>query len=560
MTMAAVAETQEQYPQYRAPQAPNTALIEPDLATVEQWAGQRYRFLDGGHLEFCGKSLDEARVQARHEIVDLALVHTRQYADPTITDAAVVDQRAIVLSGHQPELFHPGVWFKNYLLTRLVRNCGAIGINFLVDNDLCRETAIRVPSRRPDGSLQQAVVPFDAPRSAIPWELRRVESMDVWNSFPDRVAAALPSECSADFLTTLWPRCTAALQRTGNIGLALAEGRHRVELEEGLQTLEVPLSRMVSTRAFARFSIHLLADLPRFQDVYNSQREQYRQAHKIRNAAHPVPPLAQQSGWLEAPWWVYRPVDPERRPLWVRMVDDTLILSDRAGWQEQIEGRLDCDQAATQWLEFLADGICLRPRALLTTMYLRMFVGDVFIHGIGGGKYDQLTNGIMQEFFGIQPPPIVVASATIPLPQHAEWCPTSLAEIESQLRAAKQQLWELQQNPEKTLMRRIESGQTRLTESQRRRLQELAAEKRQLLQNIPPRGEKSQWHQRMSTIKRELQELAAVQADAVEQEIQRLESLAQQAAIAQSREYPFCIHPREYLVGQLKRLAQIDSA
>ncbi len=555
MTTAAVAQIEDQYPQYRAPREPNTALVRPDWSRILEWSSQRYRFTDGGHLEFCGRSLAEARDQARGEIVQLALTHTRGYTRLPISDAGLVDQRAIVLSGHQPELFHPGVWFKNFLLGRLSHCCGAITINFLVDNDLCRETTIRVPTRAADGHLRQAVVPFDAPRSAIPWELRRVESMEVWNAFPERVAATLPEECSAEFVETLWQRASTALERTGNIGLALAEARHRIEREEGLDTLEVPLSQMVSTRAFARFSIHLLADLPRFQEVYNSQRDRYRRAHKIRNEAHPVPALVDEAGWLEAPWWVYRPVDPERRPLWVRMVDDVLILSDRSGWQAQIEGRLDCDQAASQWLEFLADGICLRPRALLTTMYLRMFVGDVFIHGIGGGKYDQLTNGILREFFGIEPPPIVVASATVPLPQYTEWCPIGLAELEQRIRETKRQLWELQQNPEKALLRRIISGRSQLTESQRRRLRELADEKQRLLQNIPPRGEKSAWHQRMAALKRELQELAAVQADAVEQEIERLEMAASQAAIAQAREYPICIYPRDFLVEQLKRLA-----
>ena len=39
-------------------------------------------------------------------------------------------------------------------------------------------------------------------------------------------------------------------------------------------------------------------------------------------------------------------------------------------------------------------GIRLRTRALTTTMYARFLIGDLFVHGIGGAKYDEL--GLMQ--------------------------------------------------------------------------------------------------------------------------------------------------------------------
>ena len=46
-----------------------------------------------------------------------------------------------------------------------------------------------------------------------------------------------------------------------------------------------------------------------------------------------------------------------------------------------------------------SEGIRLRPRALTTTMYLRLAMGDLFLHGIGGAKYDQLTDRIIEHFF-----------------------------------------------------------------------------------------------------------------------------------------------------------------
>ena len=49
-------------------------------------------------------------------------------------------------------------------------------------------------------------------------------------------------------------------------------------------------------------------------------------------------------------------------------------------------------------------GLRLRPRALVTTMYARLMLADLFLHGIGGAKYDQLTDLIIRQFFDVQPP------------------------------------------------------------------------------------------------------------------------------------------------------------
>ena len=61
-------------------------------------------------------------------------------------------------------------------------------------------------------------------------------------------------------------------------------------------------------------------------------------------------------------------------------------------------------------------GIKVRPRALITTMYARLVLSDLFIRGIGGAKYDELTDLIIRRFFGIEPPAYITATATFRLP------------------------------------------------------------------------------------------------------------------------------------------------
>ena len=49
-------------------------------------------------------------------------------------------------------------------------------------------------------------------------------------------------------------------------------------------------------------------------------------------------------------------------------------------------------------------------------MYARLFLADLFIHGIGGAKYDELTDELMRRFFKIEPPEFLTLTGTLLLP------------------------------------------------------------------------------------------------------------------------------------------------
>ncbi len=547
----------DKYQQYVVPRSHASALIRPARSDLlAHLASPSFVGTDHG-IEFCGKPLDRVRDDARREVIQKAIHYTQSYRDVPSPDLTQHQVPELILSGHQPELFHCGVWFKNFLLSDLARQSGAIGINFLVDNDLCRSTAIRVPALKDPQhrkshstgkvpqELQFQTVSFDAPRAAIPWELRHLESPELWRDFPAAVSEVFLPGLPRPLLYDSWPQAVEAVRHSDRPGLAIAQMRHQLEQRIGLETLEVPLSHLVSTRAFARFSIQLLSELPRLQEIYNSRLTHYRIAHRIRSHAHPVPTLAQEHGWLEAPWWVYRREAPHRQPLWVRLLNDQLILSDRAGWQATIEGRLDCDNASSQWLDFQADGVCLRPRALLTTMYLRIMVSDLFIHGIGGGKYDQLTDGIVRDFFGIEPSAMAVATATLHLPLGDQWpaeTGSELFELENQLAAERDKLWQIKYHADQ------------VAELASDEQQQLAARKQELLANIPPRGEKWRWHREMTAINKRLSELASAEADQTRQSLERIADQQRDHRILQSRETSFCLFPLEAVTSQLKAL------
>jgi len=76
----------------------------------------------------------------------------------------------------------------------------------------------------------------------------------------------------------------------------------------------------------------------------------------------------------------------------------------------------DAGQACGELADLTKRAIKLRTRAAITTMFARLFLGDVFLHGVGGAKYDALTGQLIRRFFGFEPPEFMVASATLRLP------------------------------------------------------------------------------------------------------------------------------------------------
>ncbi len=234
------------------------------------------------------------------------------------------------------------------------------------------------------------------------------------------------------------------MEAGGNLGDCLAQARHQWEGRWGSTTLEVPVSRVCRTPSFRWFLVHLLLELPRLREVYNRVVHAYRRANHIRNTAHPVPDLAAEGPWIEAPFWIWSRDDPRRRHLYACRRAGTLQLTDRRGREVELPlGPGDDPGPAVARLEEIErQGVKVRSRALITTLWSRLVLSDLFLHGIGGGKYDQVTDALIAVFFDLEPLRFMVLSATLHLPIAHR---TTTAD---DLRAVQQRLRELTWHPE----------------------------------------------------------------------------------------------------------------
>ena len=430
---------------YRAPKADGAVLAVPPLDEADALLAANGSRLDGWSHDFQGRSADRLRQMARAQLLKLAAQHhTRHGLDlPTALPASA----RWVLTGHQPELFHPGVWVKNFAVAGLAARNDAVGMNLIVDNDIPKSAAIRVPTD--DGHLRTLAVPFDEWAGEVPYEDWHVKDERRFESFPDRVRATLGGLVADPLIDAYAPFAAAAASTTDRLGLRFAGARRRVEATWGVRNWELPLGLACETEAFGFFACHLLAHLPRYQEVHNRALREYRHVHGIRSKNHPVAELRAEGEWLEAPLWAWRAESPRRRPLMARQLAKTMELRVAGEGSPFLTIPLGPDRDACCAVEDLqalpGRGIRMRTRALTTTMFARFLVGDLFFHGIGGAKYDELGDEVARAFLGFDPPAYATMSMTAWLGLGAD------ASTTGRLRAADRALRDLAYNPDRAL-------------------------------------------------------------------------------------------------------------
>jgi hypothetical protein len=559
--MTAVAALQ--YHRLRAPREDGRSLVVPplgDVAALLSAHERRRAATPYADYDVQGRPLGELSAAARAALTRDALAYTRTYRDVRVPAGP-----RVLLAGHQPQLFHPGVWLKNFVLSHLGAAHDAVPINLLIDSDTVKSAAVAVPGGSPADPIVEHV-PLDAPTAAVAYEERSIVDRELLNSFGRRAGEHLGALVRDSLLAEYWPLVTRRADAVSQLGLCVAQGRHQLEGSRGYHTLELPFSRVCEAEPFAWFVAHLLAHLPRLWQVYNDSLAEYRRNHRLRSASHPVPNLAAEGGWLEAPFWIWRSDDPRRRAVFARAVGSEIHLSDRAGFELRLPLSTDGDGSAAAGLLHALPrrGIKLRTRALTTTLWARLALGDLFIHGLGGAKYDQLTDALIERFLGLAPPAFLTVSGTLYLPVSWDGFPARAtgrtlappverpAATEEDLRLLDRKLRALRFGPERFID--VEQAPP----GDRETLRELIAAKQTWIARQPAVGQTTTVPDGLEAYPTprqrfvELRRLSEALRPWIEGERQRviaqrqtLEHQLRAARVLGSREYPFCFYPWE---------------
>ncbi|MDG2407386.1 MAG: hypothetical protein P8M53_00065, partial [Pirellulales bacterium] len=410
-------------------------------------------------------------------------------------------------------------------------------LQILMDTDVPKSLGMTGPG----GSLEDPRLLYfelDRRRDRVPYEAWEVQNAPAFQGFGNRVTQCIAPLVGGPFMNRYWPKVMERAKVVRQVGLCIAQARHQFEAEWGLQTLELPQSEVCKGRVFCWFTAHLLAHLPRFHEIHNSVLAEYRDQNRLRNNAHPVPDLNAAENWLEAPFWIWSDQDPHRRPLHCHYQGDKLLLTGDKGVEFSIQATPEGDlhTAVEQLATAEAEGIHIRSRALVTTMFARLFCGDLFVHGIGGGNYDRLTDEMVQRFFGLQSPEYMVVSGTLRLPLQKTGASSE------DIRRCDAHLRDLIFNPDRVLR---QSANVKTSSD----CENWIAEKQRWIATplTPENGSKR--HQAIHRCNTALQPFVQEFSDAFNAERKQLVSKMSGDKILAARDYAFCLFP-ENLLGE----------
>lgn len=277
----------------------------------------------------------------------------------------------VVMSGHQAEVWHAGILTKLFALREAAASLGARSAWVVVDQDANEPGVVRYPTRTASGQLETAL-----------W---RISATDA--TATDTPIAARPAFTAAE-LEPNWGRQPAA---TGPAACGLGAIRDALLDAAGEATLAGQLTR--ATRALLRrtgdadvwFNATAIARTGLFADLLARMAADPAACVRAYNAAaagHAGAGISQLSeSKLELPLWRIRPGAARGR-----------VTAGMLGQVPPAE---------------------LAPRALLMTGMLRRAACDLFVHGLGGGRYDVVAEEWLRSWLGWELAPAVVATGTL---------------------------------------------------------------------------------------------------------------------------------------------------
>ncbi len=498
----------------------------PELARANRLAAETW------DVDIGGAPYWELRMAARADAIRLAEAYCARLG----IDAASGDADGlIVASGHQPELYHTGVWAKVFLLQRLAEITGATAVDVVVDSDGFDRVGVTVPCfggpevERCHADLATGGVDTCFACTATP----DAASVEDFVASASQMLASLPAASVGRHFAGFGEALVAARPSANNLAELVTAARRRYERRAGSDYLELPVSEIGSSKPFLAFAASIASDAERFVLAYNRELATYREAKGLRSKAQPVPDLDVTATSIELPFWVLHA--GRRSSLSVEPVSGGVTLVGE-GVRVHLASGDDPVPAIG------SAGVRIAPKALLLTMFTRLFLCDLFIHGVGGGGYDQVTDGIIRRYFGIEPPRYVVASLTMFLPLGAH------VVTDAEVQTAAERLNRFEHNPD-ALICDVDFDSA----DERDRALGLAREKTELVAGMQePGADKKRLGARIREVNAELRGLLAPVGEALAAERRHLESQRSASDILTDRTYPFCFWSPEDVADKVR--------
>ena len=536
---------------FTTPKNNNEIFIEPayeDIPGLIDLNRERFQSYD---FNINGTPFSQFREQVRSETLKKAGEYTDKIWShfsklnisdtenlPNINDSYTLEKN-IIQTGHSPAITHPGVLIKHSLVNSIAKKVNGIGINMVVDNDASNDNCLNIPNiNSPDSSVEK-IEYHPGLRNLAFEEIRYTDSTQL-PAFKERVLKSLHNpvmkKTFEDFMNVVIKLSEETLQFSDLFTYA----RHAFLTRFGINNLEVPVSHISETDSFLNFFLHITANSRCFVDIYNTKLREYRTLKKISSKANPLPDLMEKGFVVEIPFWMWKRDEP-RKSLFASISNDSrisIICENKIVEHFDFGGRNRSTENLERLKTLISNGIKIRPKAIANTMYSRMFFSDLFVHGIGGAKYDLITDEIIREFFGVEPPEYATISATLHLPYEP------LDVSKEDINALKHVIKDMSHNPDRY------ASDTILDDAE---MKSMVNEKKELItKESHGTKEKHLTFGRIKQINSLMKDKISPLIKEKENEMEDLDKKLRYNSIVTNRDYPFCLYPESMLRELLK--------
>ena len=294
--------------------------------------------------------------------------------------------KPIIATGHQMAIWHPGIFAKYLAVDIAANHHHAQPLHLIVDQDINPALTLDLPIHH-DQKLAIHTVNLADQHPNIPTGAHQPVDVshivhtltNLQQQFGDQLT------CNLDPLTRAWRDLPSLPTLASQIAAVLA----RLMTPYLAESPIIHASDLLQTPPAKQLLARMLDDAHRCITCYNQAAKQY--------PAAGIDPLTITPTQIELPLWLLTPNHPRQR-LYADLTSSNPILIQPNGQP------IDPTTPHT-----------LAPRALLLTAFMRAHGCDLFIHGRGGGIYDQVTEHWWQQWLGENLAPAAVVSADVHL-------------------------------------------------------------------------------------------------------------------------------------------------
>lgn len=473
------------------------------------------------------------RSKSRQDLLRMAQKETQRI---TGKSSVSISSDNIISTGHQAVWRHCGILAKDIAMCKLSQTTGGYNLHLVLDHDIC-DTAINLPKQDTLSVWTVNKLEIESKQQAVPLEFRPLPHKSHIQSF----ITSIVQMCSNQFCNTIWHTiCKSEIvERLENIADLITYLQSILSDALGLSNIMyLPVSKLSQSDVFLDFVITLMLDAKTLTCEYNNGVKARIRGNSIHSRASLRPlEIDNDEDLMELPFWLVS-MDGQRSSLWIRQrKHDNILIGTATVELGIIDSSCTCSKRDQLKKLLRLKNYRLRPKAVSLTLFIRLFLSDWFVHGVGGTNYAPITDHLIKKIYKIKPPEYGVATCTVTM---------SAADrdihIDSNVSRLRHKLHHAKYNPEAYM-----DESTRQQES----IASIINKKKELIavannRSSLPSDRKAAWHSILK-INKELSIHVKESNNNLKKKIAEIQRLQQSQKVYRNREYFFGLFPEEIL-------------